>query len=70
MSSLSKFLVTVGMIVGFFFLFGVIVIQKEQSGNAGYMAFAAIIFFGLVAGIKAVWKKPKEENDNHHLDKR
>lgn len=70
MSSLAKFLLTVIMIIGFFLIFGAIVIQKEQSGNAGYMAFAAIIFFGLVAGIKAVWKKPKAENDSHHLDKR
>lgn len=70
MSGLAKFLVTVGMIIGFFLIFGALVIQKEQSGNSIYIAFAAIIFFGLIAGIKAVWKKPKEENDNHHLDKR
>lgn len=66
MSGLAKFLVTVIMIIGFFIIFGAIVIQKEKSGNAGFMAIGAIIFFGLIAGIKAVWKKPKEENDNHH----
>lgn len=70
MSSLAKFLVTVGMIVGFFFLFGVIVVMKEQSGSSIPLFFGVILFFGLFAGIKAVWKKPKEENDNHHLDKR
>ncbi len=70
MSNLSKFLVTIGMIIGFFFLFGVIVIQSKQSGSSTPMIFGAILFFGLVAGIKAVWKKPKKENDNHHLDKR
>ncbi len=69
MSNLSKFLVTIGIIIGFFFLFGVIVIQSKQSGSSTPMVFGAILFFGLVAGIRAVWKK-KKDTDSHHLDKR
>lgn len=69
MSNLSKFLVTIGMIIGFFLIFGAIVIQKEQTGNSAYMAIAAIVFFGLVAGLRAVWKT-KKDTDNHHLNKR
>ena len=69
MGSLSKVIVTIIMIIGFFLIFGAIIIQKEQTGNSGYIAIAAIVFFGLVAGIKAVWKK-KKDSDNHNLDKR
>lgn len=69
MSYLSKLLVTIGMVVGFIIFFGFIVIQTKSSGSATPMAFAAIFFFGLVAGLKAVWKK-KDTAQNQHLDKR
>ncbi len=69
MSYLSKLLVSIGMVIGFILFFGFIVIQTKTSGSATPMAFAAIFFFGLVAGLKAVWKK-KETTQNHHLDKR
>ena len=68
MSSGAKILVTVGIIIGFFLIFGLIV-ASNGGGRPGM--FGIILAFGAIAGIRAVWKKPAQEkdNDNHQLDK-
>lgn len=69
MNILSKLLVTIAMIIGFILLFGIIVIQIQKTDNSLLMAIPVIAFFGLVAGIKAIWKK-KKDADKHHLNKK
>lgn len=70
---MSKVIVTIGILIGFFFLFGVIVFANKGSGTPGLLGL--ILFAGLIAGLRAVWKKPATKNeitetDKHQLDKR
>jgi len=70
---MSKVIVTIGIIIGFIFLFGVIVASNKGGGTPGFLGL--ILFAGMVAGIRAVWKKPSPKNeitetDKHQLDKR
>lgn len=70
---MSKIIVTIGILIVFFFLFGVIVYANEGSGSPGIIGL--ILFAGLIAGLRAVWKKPTAKNetsetDKHQLDKR
>ena len=73
MSNTSKVLVTIGIIIGFIFLFGLLTASRSSGGNSTPGIFGIILFVGMIAGIKSVWKKEKEqenEDDNHQLDKR
>jgi F0F1-type ATP synthase assembly protein I len=68
---MSKVIVTIGILIGFFFLFGIIVYANKGSGTPGILGL--ILFMGLIAGLRAVWKKQtdkNEETDKHQLDKR
>ena len=70
---MSKVIVTIGIIIGFIFLFGVIVASNKGSGTPGLLGL--ILFAGMIAGIRAVWKKPSikneiSETDKHQLEKR
>lgn len=66
MSSLAKTLVTIGILVVFFLLFGVIV-GSSQSGRPGIIGL--ILFAGLIGALRAIWKKPKEsDSDNGNSD--
>ncbi|RFN58812.1 hypothetical protein [Marixanthomonas ophiurae] len=70
---MSKVIVTIGIIIGFIFLFGVIVASSKGGGTPGFLGL--ILFAGMVAGIRAVWKKPPVKNevtetDKHQLDKK
>jgi len=72
MSNLSKTLVTIGIIFGFLLLFGLLTASRNSGGSSTPGIFGIILMVGMIAGIKAVWKKPieTEEKDNHQLDKR
>lgn len=74
MSKFSKTVVTIGIVIAFFFIFGVVTAVMSQDGGAMPGIFGLILGFGAYAGIKAVWKKDKQEKDdeidNHQLDKR
>ena len=71
MSKGAKVLVTIGIIIGFIFLFGVLTASRKSGGSATPGIFGLILFGGMIAGIRAVWKKPTDDkdNDNHQLDK-
>lgn len=72
MSNLSKTLVTVGIIIAFLVLFGLLTASRNSSGNSTPGIFGIILMVGMIAGIRSVWKKEKvtEDNeDNHQLDK-
>lgn len=73
MSNLSKTLVTIGIIAGFLILFAIVVVLKdgkESGGSNNPGIFGIILFFGMMAGIRAVWKKSDLKNDdNQKLNK-
>ncbi|MEP2059921.1 MAG: hypothetical protein ABJJ05_19080 [Maribacter litoralis] len=71
MSTGAKVLVTIGILIGFFFLFGALTFTRKSGGSTTPGIFGLILFGGMVAGIRAVWKKPKnnDDSDNHQLDK-
>lgn len=65
MTQTSKILATVGIIVIFMILSAVLQMGSEQGGrNPGI--FGIVLFIGLIAGIRSVWKK---NNDNTKLKK-
>lgn len=70
---MSKIIVTIGILVAFFTLFGIIVFVNKDGGTPGLLGL--ILFAGLIAGLRAVWKKSEVKNeiteiDKHQLDKR
>lgn len=70
MSNMSKILVTIGIIIGFIFVFGLLTASRSSGGNSTPGIFGIILFVGMIAGIKAVWKKENDNNNNHNLDKK
>lgn len=70
MSNISKILVTIGIIFGFLIFFGLLTASRGSNGNSTPGIFGIILFVGMIAGIKSVWKKPNnDDKDNHQLDK-
>lgn len=74
----AKILVTIGFIIVFILLSGVIIGVRQDSGQSGPGFIGLILAAGLIFGIRAIWKyKPettdnlpeKKENDKHQLDK-
>ena len=70
MSKTSKILVTIGIIIAFLFFFGLLTASRSNGGNSTPGIFGIILLVGMIAGIKAVWKKEKDNDDNHQLDKK
>ena len=70
MSNTSKVLVTIGIIIAFLFFFGLLTAARGSGGSKTPGIFGIILFVGMFAGIKAVWKKEKNNDDNHQLDKK
>lgn len=71
MSTLSKILVTIGIIIGFLLFFGILTAGRNNSGHSTPGILGIVLMVGLIAGLKAVWKKPTppDDKDNHQLDK-
>jgi len=70
MSNTSKVLVTIGIIIAFLFFFGLLTASRSSSGNSTPGVIGMILLVGMIAGIKAVWKKEKDNDDYHQLDKK
>ena len=70
MSNISKILVTIGIIIAFLFFFGLLTASRSSGGNSTPGIFFFFLLEGMIAGIKAVWKKEKDNDDNHQLDKK
>ena len=68
MDKLGKIIITVVAVVIFIVIFTVIVGVRSDNGAAtpGIIGLAA--FAGLIAAIKAIWKKDKGENENNEMD--
>lgn len=68
MSKLAKILVTVGVVFLFLIINTVIVGVRSEAGYKTPGFFAVILFVGMIGALKAIWKKPKNENDNKDND--
>lgn len=62
MSQLSKIVVTIVVVLLFFLLFGAIVGMRGDAGHSTPGIFGLIVFAGLIGALRAIWKKPKDEN--------
>lgn len=63
MSQLSKILVTIGIVFLFIVIFGAIAGSMSDAGRTPGI-LGLIIFGALIGALRAIWKKPKNENNN------
>lgn len=72
MNSTSKILVTIGAVIGFIFLFAILVDSRGDSGHKTPGILGLVLAFGLYAGIRSIWGKKESKDDdldNRSLDK-
>lgn len=63
MSAVAKVIVTVIISVLAFFIIGAIgIVQEGKNGPFSLIAF--ILLAGAIVGVRAVWKKPKKEDNS------
>ena len=65
MGKASKIIVTIIIVVVFIVLSAVVTGIRSDSGAATPGIFGIILFAALIGGLRAVWKKDKNE-ENHH----
>jgi hypothetical protein len=63
MTKSSKIFATIGLIILFFIFSAALQVGSEPGGrNPGIIGI--VLLFGLIAGIRAVWKKSSDDNSN------
>lgn len=62
MSKLAKILVTIGVVFLFFIVFAVIAGAMSDAGRTPGI-LGLIVFGALIGALRAIWKKPKSEDD-------
>jgi len=62
MNQLSKILVTIGVVVIFIIIFGAIAGSMSDAGRTPGI-LGLIIFVALIGALRAIWKKPKDEDN-------
>lgn len=65
MSQLSKILVTVGVVFLFFIIFGAIAGSMSDAGRTPGI-LGLIVFGALIGALRAIWKKPKNDDNNNN----
>ena len=63
MSQLSRILVTVGVVFLFFIIFGAIAGSISDAGRTPGI-LGLIVFGALIGALRAIWKKPKNDDNN------
>ena len=63
MSQLSRILVTVGVVFLFFIIFGAIAGSMSDAGRTPGI-LGLIVFGALIGALRAIWKKPKNDDNN------
>ena len=63
MSKLAKIIVTIIIVVIFVALTAVINGSRDAAGYSTPGIWGIIVLVGAIGGIRAVWKKPKENSD-------
>jgi len=70
MTTLAKILTTIGAVGVFLIIFALILYAFSEDKNSKVPAvIGGILVLGLIAGIRAIWKRTKEDNDEQKLDK-
>ena len=64
MSQLSKILVTIGVVVLIVIIFGAIAGSMSDAGRTPGI-LGLIVFGALIGALRAIWKKPKNEENNN-----
>ena len=62
MSQLSKILVTIGVVFLFIIIFGAIAGSMSDAGRTPGI-LGLIVFGALIGALRAIWKKPKNEDN-------
>ena len=65
MNKLTKILVTIGVVFLFLVINTIIVGVREEAGHKTPGFLAVIVFAGMLGALKAIWKKPKNQDDNN-----
>ena len=65
MSKAAKVVVTTVILFVFFLLFGAIV-GSSDGGGPGILGL--ILFVGVIGGIRAIWRSPKQTNESDKND--
>ena len=65
MSKLAKILVTIGVVFLFLVINTVIAGVRSEAGYKTPGFLGLIVFAGMLGALKAIWKKPKKENDDN-----
>lgn len=68
MNKSSKILVTIGVVILFFLVFGGISAIRTHEGNKTPGFLGIIVFFAFIGALKAIWKKPKDKDKNSEED--
>lgn len=63
MSQLSKILVTIGVVFLFIIIFGAIAGFMSAAGRTPGI-LGLIVFGAMIGALRAIWKKPKNEDNN------
>lgn len=63
MSQISKILVTIGIVVLFFIIFGAIAGAASDAGRTPGI-LGLIVFGAFIGALRAIWKKPKNEDND------
>lgn len=63
MSQSSKILVTVGVVFLFVIIFGAIAGSMSDAGRTPGI-LGLIVFGALIGALRAIWKKPKNDDNN------
>jgi len=64
MSKTSKIVVTIVVVFIFIVLFAAISGSRSSAGMIGPGIFGLIVFAAMIGALRAIWKKPKDNNDN------
>ncbi len=65
MNLLTKIMLTVGIVMGFFFILGYIIIYSKNGGGATSGFFGVILVFVSIVVLKAIWKKTNANNNTY-----
>ena len=64
MNKIAKIIVTIGILLVFFLLFGAVVGSQSATGQNTPGPLGLILFAALVFSIRAIWKSGKNENND------
>ena len=64
MKKSAKILVTAGIIIVWIILTEAIILVRQSNGHVTQGFIATILFIAMIAAVRAVWKKDKNDNNN------